>query len=113
VIDDVGDLYTLGAELVALLGQRSQRTSLESKMIEASGDTEPAIDAGIVFWRHVWNSLRFQKGDELIVPDIEKEVSKVPTFCNLDRVHDYWLEPQNALVELTGLVEVKRREADM
>ena len=92
MIDDVGDLYALGAELVALLGQRSRRTGLERKMIEASGDTEPAVDAGIVFCRHIWNSLRFQKGDQLIVPDIEKEVSKVAAFFNLNRVRDYWLE---------------------
>jgi hypothetical protein len=42
------------------------------------------------------------------MPDIQKEVSKVPAFFDLNRVRDYRLEPQNALVKLTGLVEVER-----
>ena len=47
MIDDIRDLCVLGAQLVALIGQRSRRTGLESKMIEAGGNTEPAINARI------------------------------------------------------------------
>ena len=57
-------------------------------MIKAGGDTEPPIDARIVFRRHIWNSVWFQKGDKLIAPDIEKEVSKVPAFFDIYRVGD-------------------------
>jgi len=76
VIVDVGDLYALRARFVALLRKGSCRTGLEGKMIEAGWDTEPAIDARVVFSRYARNSVRFQKGDELIAPNIEKEVSK-------------------------------------
>jgi len=93
VIHNLGDLYSLGAQLVALLGQASSRTGLESKMIEASGNTQPAIDARVVFCRHVWNSVWLQKGNKLIAPDIEKEVAKVPAFFDVYRVGDYRLEP--------------------
>jgi hypothetical protein len=82
-------------------------------MIEAGGDTEPAVDPRIVFCRHVWNAARFQKGDQLVAPDIEKDVSKVPAFFDFYRVGDDWLEAQNAFVKRTGLVEVERREADV
>jgi hypothetical protein len=80
VIDDIRDLYALGAQLVALIGQGSRRTGLESKMIEAGGNTEPAINARIELCRHIWTVVRFQKGDRLIVPDIEKDVPKQPAF---------------------------------
>jgi hypothetical protein len=83
VIDDVGDLYSLSAQLVALLREGSRRTGLERKMIEAGGDAEPAVDARIIFCRHVWNSVWFQKGDKLIASDIEKEVSKMPAFFDV------------------------------
>src|SRR6516162_3111649 len=78
VIDDVGDLYSLVAQLIPLLGQRSRRTGLESKMIEAGGDAQSAIDASIVCRRHVGDSVRLQKSNKLITPDIEKEVPKAP-----------------------------------
>ncbi len=44
-------------------------------MIEAGGDAEPAVDARIVICQHADNAVRFQKGDKLIVTDIEKDVS--------------------------------------
>ena len=113
MIDDVGRLYSFGPQLVALLGQRSRRTGLEGKMIEARRYAEPAVDACIVFCRHVRNALWFQKGDELIAPDIEKEVSKASAFFDLYRVGDDRFETQNTLVELTSLVQVKGRETDM
>jgi hypothetical protein len=113
VIDDFGGLYALGAQLVALLCQRGRRAGFERKMIEGSGKTEPAVDARIVFCRHSWNPTRFQKGDTLTAPDIEKDVSEVPAFFDVYRVVDDRLESQNALVKLTGLVQVKRREADV
>ena len=50
--------------------------------------------------------MRFQKGDKLIAPDIEKEVSKVTAFFDLNRVRDDRYEAQNTLVKLTGFVEV-------
>jgi hypothetical protein len=84
-------------------------SGLEGKMIEAGRNTEPAVDAGVVFCRHVWNSVWFQKGDQLIAPDIEKEVSKVPALLDLDRVGDNRLKSKNALVELASFVEVKCR----
>src|SRR4029077_12571491 len=76
VIDDVGGLDAFGTKLIALLGESSRRTGLERKMIEAGRNTEPAVDARIVIRRHARNVVRFHKGDELIVPDIEKDVSK-------------------------------------
>jgi hypothetical protein len=45
-------------------------------MIEPGGDAEPAVDFRIVICRQVWNSMRFQKADKLIAPDIEKDVSR-------------------------------------
>jgi hypothetical protein len=63
-------------------------------MIEARGNTEPAIDACIVFCRYVRNSVWFQKGDKLIAPDIEKEVSKVPALFDVYRVRDDRFEPR-------------------
>jgi len=57
--------------------------------------------------------LWFQKGDELIAPDIEKEVSKASAFFDLYRVGDDRLEAQNALVKLLGLVQVECRETDV
>jgi hypothetical protein len=57
--------------------------------------------------------LWFQKGDELIATDIEKEVSKASAFFDLYRVGDDRLEAQNALVKLPGLVQVERRETDV
>jgi hypothetical protein len=53
MVDDVGRLYSLGAKLVALLGQGRGRTGLESKMIEAGRNAEPSVDARIVFFRDV------------------------------------------------------------
>src|SRR5262252_7928273 len=82
-------------------------------MIEAGGNAEPAVDARVVLCRHVWNSVWLQKGDELIAPDIEKDVSKVPAFFDLYRVGDDRLEPEDAFVKLAGPVEVESREADV
>jgi hypothetical protein len=88
VVDDVGDLYALGAQFLALLRQGSRRAGLEGKVIKAGGNTESAVDAGIIVRRYVRDALRFQKGDKLIAPDIEKEVPKVPAFFDRDRVGD-------------------------
>src|SRR4029077_19480577 len=110
---DVGGLDAFGAQLVALLGESGRRTGLEGKMIEAGRNTEPAVDARIVIRRHARNVVRFHKGDELIVPDIEKDVAKVPAFLDVDGVGDDRLEPQNALVKRAGLVEIARRETDV
>jgi hypothetical protein len=82
-------------------------------MIEAGGNTEPAVDACVIFSRHIRNSLRFQKGNKLITPDIEKEVSKTPAFFDLYRIGDNRFKPENALVKFTGLVQVKRRETNV
>jgi hypothetical protein len=70
VIDDIRDLYALGAQLVALIGQGSRRTGLENKM--PAGTPSPRLMPASV--------VRFQKGDKLIVPDIEKDVPKQPGF---------------------------------
>ena len=43
VIDDVGDLYPLGAQFVALLRQASRRAGLEGKVIEAGGNASPRL----------------------------------------------------------------------
>jgi hypothetical protein len=69
-----------------------------AKMIEAGGYAEPAVDPRIVFFRHIRNSQRFQKGNKLIAPDIEKEVSKAPAFFDPYRVGDDRLKPQKALL---------------
>jgi hypothetical protein len=55
-------------------------------MIEGGWNTESAVDACIVIRRYAGNSLRLQKGDQLIVPDIEKDVPKAPAFLNLYRI---------------------------
>jgi hypothetical protein len=49
-------------------------------MIEGSGNTEAAIDARVIVYRYAPDSLRFQEGDQLIAPDIEKEVAKPAAF---------------------------------
>src|SRR5882757_1672387 len=113
VIDDIRDLHALGAQLVALVGQGSVRAGLEGKMIEAGGNAEAAVDARIVSCRYVGNVLRFQKGDQLIAPDIEKEVPNAPAFLDSQRVGDDWLEAQDTLVKRAGPIEVKCREANV
>jgi hypothetical protein len=75
VVDDVGGLDALGAQLVALLGEPRRRTGLEGEVIEAGGDAKSAVDARVVICRHADNAVRFHKGDKLVVPDIEKGVS--------------------------------------
>src|SRR5258707_12585153 len=82
-------------------------------MIEAGGNAEPAVDTRIVFRRHVWNTVRLQKGDQLVAPDIEKHVPKVPAFLDLYRIGDDRFEAQNTLVELPGPIQVECREADV
>ena len=61
MIHDIVGFYPRGAQFVALLGQRGRRTGLEGKMIEAVGDTEPAVDAGIIFCRQLRNSFGSRK----------------------------------------------------
>src|SRR5262245_58332322 len=82
-------------------------------MIEASRETQSAVDSCIVFCRHVRNSARFHKGDKLFAPGIEKHVPYSPNFFDLYCVRDHRCESQNALVKLTGLVEVKCGKTDM
>jgi hypothetical protein len=57
--------------------------------------------------------LRFQKGDKLIAPDIEKDVPETSAFLDLYPVGNDRFEAQNTLVELTSLVQAKGRETDM
>src|SRR5947208_2837714 len=57
--------------------------------------------------------VEFQKGNELIAPDIERHVAKVSAFLDVYRVGDDRFETQNAFVKLAGLVEVERRETDV
>jgi hypothetical protein len=71
------------------------------------------IDACVIVCRYAWDSLRFQEGDQLIAPDIEKEVAKPAAFFDRYRVRDDGLESKNAFVKGTGLVEVKRRQANV
>ena len=113
MVDDFCRLDTLGPQLVALLGQRSRRAGLESKMIEAGGNAEPAVDPRIVFCGYIGNSVRFQKGNKLTAADIEKHMPQVAAFFDRYRVGDNRLETQHALVKRAGLVEVEGREADM
>ena len=49
----------------------------------------------------------------MIAPDIEKEVPKLAAFFDRDRVGDDRFESQDTFIKLPGLVEVKRREADV
>jgi hypothetical protein len=86
VVDDVGDLNALGAEFVALLHQGSRRAGLEGKVIKAGGNTQSSVDASIIVRRYAWDALGFQESDELIAPDVEKEVPKPAAF--FDRWHD-------------------------
>ena len=74
VIDDVGGLDTLAAQFVTLPRELSRRAGLESKMIEAGGNAEPAVDPRIVFCGYIGNSVRFQKGNKLTAADIEKHM---------------------------------------
>src|ERR1044072_9435962 len=82
-------------------------------MIEGCGDTEPSVDARIVFCRYIRNPVRVQKRDKLITRDIEKDVPKTPAFFDRYRVDANLLEAQNTLVKLARLVEVERRQANM
>jgi hypothetical protein len=113
VIDDIGDLYALGAEFLALPRERSRRAGLEGKVIKAGGNTEPTVDARIIVRRYARDALGFQESDELTAPDIEKEVAKPAAFFDRYRVGDDWLEAQNTFVKLAGLVEIERRETDV
>lgn len=113
MVDDIGYLDALSAQFVALVGHASLGAGLEGKMIKGGRNTKSTVDARIVFRRDVWNSLRFHKGDKLIAPDIEEEVPDAPAFFDLYRIRDYWLESQNTLVKLPGLVEVKRGKNDV
>ena len=74
MVDNFCRLDTFGSQLIALFGQRSRRAGLESKMIEAGGNAEPAVDPGIVFRGNIGNSIRFQKGNKLTAADIEKHM---------------------------------------
>jgi hypothetical protein len=76
-------------------------------MIEGSRNTESAVDAGVVFYRHARNSTRLPKGNKLVASGMEKNVPDTPTFFDLYGVGDHRLETQNALVKLTSLVQVK------
>ena len=92
MVDDFCRLDTFGPQLVALFGQRSRRAGLESKMIEASGDAEPAVDSRIVFCGYIGNAVRFQKGNELTAADIEKHMPQVAAFFDRYCVGDNRLE---------------------
>jgi hypothetical protein len=98
VIDDVGGLYALAAQFVTLLRERRPRPGLEGKMLEAGGNTEPAVDPRIVFCGYIGNSVRFQKGQELTAADIKKHMSQAAAFFDRYRVGDNRLETQHALV---------------
>jgi hypothetical protein len=93
--------------------QRRRRASLESKMIEASGNAEPAIDPGVVFRGYIGNAIRFQKGNKLTAADIEKNMPQMAAFFDRYRVGDNRLETQHALIKRAGLVEVEGRQSDM
>src|SRR5580698_1571898 len=82
-------------------------------MIETGWHTQSAVDTGVVFRRHAWNSLRLQKGNQLVTPRIKEDVPQPSAFFDLYRVGDYWFETQHVLVKLAGLVEVKSREANV
>src|SRR5882672_10762496 len=82
-------------------------------MIEGGGNTESAVDPRIVACGYVRNSARFQKGDELIAPDIEKDMPQRPAFFDLYRVRDDRLEAQDTLVKCTRLVQIEGRETDV
>src|SRR5260221_13795464 len=89
------------------------RTGLERKVIEAGGNAEPVVDAGIIRCRHPRNPVRLQKGDELVAPDVEEDVSKIPALLDVYHIGDDCLEAQDALVKLAGLIQVKRRQANV
>jgi hypothetical protein len=65
------------------------------------------------FCRHVCNAVRFQKGDQLIAPDIEKQMPQMSAFLDLYRVGDDRLKAKDALVKLAGLVQIECRETNM
>jgi len=113
VVYDFSRLYALAAQFVAFLRERSRRAGLESKMIEAGGNAEPAVDPRIVFCGYIGNSVRFQKGNKLTAADIEKHVPQVAAFFDRYRVGNNRLETQHALVKRAGLVEVEGREPDV
>src|SRR6516225_9964885 len=113
VIDDVGGLDTLAAQFVTLPRELSRRAGLESKMIEAGGNAEPAVDPRIVLCGYIGNSVRFQKGNKLTAADIEKRVPQLAAFFDRYLIGDNRLETQHTPVKRAGLVEVEGREADM
>jgi hypothetical protein len=89
------------------------RARLESKMIEGGWNAESMVYPRIILCRHVSNSVRFNKCDKLIAPDVEKDVSNAPAFFDFYCVGDYWLETQHIFVKLPGLVQIKCRESDV
>src|SRR6516165_700714 len=113
MVNDVGDIDALGAQLVALVGQRRFRAGFESEVIKGSRNPKAAIYARVVFRRQAGNSARFHEGDELVAARVEEHVPDTPALLDLKRVSDYRFEPQHALVKLAGLVEVKCRKANV
>jgi len=103
----------LPLQFVTLPREPSRQAGLESKMIEAGGNAEPAVDPRIVFCGYVGNSVWFHKGDKLTAADIEKHVPQVTAFFDRYRVGDNRSETQHTLVKRAGLVEVERRQTDV
>src|SRR4029077_3096131 len=86
VVDNLGDGDPLGPQFVALARQTGRRTGLEGEVIKAGRDPEPAVDAGVVGRRNVRHPAWLQKGDQLAIADVEKQVTQPAALFDGNRV---------------------------
>jgi hypothetical protein len=82
-------------------------------MIEGSGNAQSAVDASVELDRNAWDPSRLHEGDKLVATDIEKEMPDPSAFLDFDGICDDRLEPENAFVEFSGLVEIESGKADV
>src|SRR5262245_3118099 len=82
-------------------------------MIEGAWNTQSTIDARVVVRRDAWNTVRFHERNQLVAADIEEEMAQAATFFDLDGVGDHQSKAENVLIELTGLLEIQCRKANV
>src|SRR5262249_28432694 len=113
VVDHIGDVDAAGEELPPLFLQSRFRAGLEREVVEAARHPEPTVDSRVVPCRYAGHSTRLHEGDELVAPGVEEDMADLPTFLDRDGVAAHRFESEDALVEVTSLVEIQRRQTDM
>src|SRR5262249_19615347 len=104
---------TLRDQLVSLLHEPRLRSRLEREVVEGARHTEALVDPGVVHRGDPRYLSRLHECHELIVSGIEENVADLPALLDPDRVAANRLEPENVFVEVAGLVEVERGQADV